>query len=191
MKITVLRIRHITEISHFEYAQAEHRVAHLRPQRRGPSVAIVALTDVLIYQTIIAGCIIAGLVPFPISHRNSAAAIINLLSNTNSHHLLTTKGSLGRLVETLSTDVPDGELSIEEIPLLGQIYPHLGHETTEDTFVPYPDPEEKIGLDEVALYLHSSGCTGFPKHIPETHRNLIHQAAMGPYTWCIVLISKS
>ncbi|KAJ7360820.1 putative aminoadipate reductase [Mycena albidolilacea] len=156
---------HITEINHFEFARAAHRVAHLlRPQRRGPDgqvVAIVALTDVLIYQTIVAGCIIAGLVPFPISHRNSAAAIIHLLSNTNSHRLLTTKGSLGRLVETLSTDVPDGELFIEEIPLLGQIYPHLGQETTEDTFVPYPNPPIKIALDDVALYLHSSEC--FPQ----------------------------
>jgi hypothetical protein len=78
---------------------------------------------------------------------------------------LTTKGSLGRLVETLSADVPDGELSIEEIPLLGQISPHLGHETTEDTFVPYPDPEEKIGLDEVALYLHSSGWFAFALYL--------------------------
>jgi acyl-coenzyme A synthetase/AMP-(fatty) acid ligase len=57
---------HITEISHFEFARAAYRVAHLlRPQRRGPDgqvVAIVALTDVLIYQTIVAGCIVAGLV---------------------------------------------------------------------------------------------------------------------------------
>ncbi|KAJ7360799.1 putative aminoadipate reductase [Mycena albidolilacea] len=177
---------HITEISHFEFARAAHRVAHLlRPQRRGPDgqvVAIVALTDVLIYQTIVAACIIAGLVPFPISHRNSAAAIIHLLSNTNSHRLLTTKGSLGRLVETLSTDLTNGnapyELSTEEIPLLGQIYPHLGQETSEDTFISYPNPITKIALDDVALYLHSSGSTGFPKHIPETHRNLIHWAAM-------------
>jgi acyl-coenzyme A synthetase/AMP-(fatty) acid ligase len=57
---------HITEISHFEFARAAHRVAHLlRPQRRGTEgevVAIVALTDVLIYQTIVAGCITAGLI---------------------------------------------------------------------------------------------------------------------------------
>lgn len=57
---------HITDISHFEFARATHRVAHLlRPQRRGREgqvVAIVALTDVLIYQTLVAGCITAGLV---------------------------------------------------------------------------------------------------------------------------------
>jgi hypothetical protein len=68
-------------------------------------------------------------------------------------------------VETLSTDVTDGELFVEEIPLLGQIYPHLGQETTEDTFVPYPNPTIKIALDDVALYLHSSGWFTFTLHL--------------------------
>ncbi|KAJ7870344.1 hypothetical protein B0H14DRAFT_2345711 [Mycena olivaceomarginata] len=56
----------ITDISYLGFARAAHRVAHLlRPQRRGPEgqvIAIVALTGVLIYQTIVAGCIKAGLV---------------------------------------------------------------------------------------------------------------------------------
>ncbi|KAJ6558269.1 acetyl-CoA synthetase-like protein [Mycena capillaripes] len=177
---------HITNVSHFEFARAADRVAHLlRPERCGPEgqvLAIVAQTDALIYQTIVAGCIKAGLVPFPISHRNSAAAVFHLLSNTGSHRLLTTKGSLGHLVDTVSADLsamdPPYELSIEEIPLLGQIYPHLGHETTRNAFRPYPSPATRTALDEIAMYLHSSGSTGFPKCIPETHRNLIHYAAL-------------
>ncbi|KAJ6601010.1 putative aminoadipate reductase [Mycena vulgaris] len=179
----------ITEISQFEVARAAHRVAHLlRPQRRGPEgqvLAIAALTDSLIYQTIVAGCIKAGIVPFPISHRNSAAAVLHLLKNFGSHRLLTTKGSLGHLIDAVSADLsaqsPPYELSIEEIPLLGQIYPHFGHETTEDAFVPYPDPVTRTPVDDVAMYLHSSGSTGFPKAIPETHKNLIQYMALdGP-----------
>ncbi|KAJ7916044.1 putative aminoadipate reductase [Mycena leptocephala] len=177
---------HITDVSHFEFARAAHRVAHLlRPHRRsreGQVVAIIALTDVLIYQTLIAGCITAGLVPFQISHRNSAAAIFHLLSGTGFHRLLTTKVSLGHLVDTLSADLsaknPTHELSIEEIPLLGQIYPRLGHETIKDVFMPYPSPATRITLDDVVMYLHSSGSTGFPKCIPHTHRSFIHFAAM-------------
>ncbi|KAJ7045269.1 hypothetical protein C8F04DRAFT_1344072 [Mycena alexandri] len=176
----------ITEITHLEFAGAAHRVAHiLRPQRRGPErqvLAIIALTDVLIYQTIVAGCIIAGIVPFLISHRNSTAAIFQLLNNTSSHRVLTTKGSLSKTMDALSTDLatknPPYQLSMEEIPLLGQIYPHLGHETTEHPFVPYPGPTTRTALDEVALYVHSSGSTGFPKSIPATHRTLIQYAAM-------------
>ncbi|KAJ7731262.1 acetyl-CoA synthetase-like protein [Mycena metata] len=178
--------REITEITHLEFARAANRVAHiLRPQRRGPErevLAIIALTDVLIYQTIVAGCFIAGIVPFIISHRNSTAAIFQLLNNTSSHRLLTTKGSLAKTMDALSADVvqknPPYPLSMEEIPLLGQIYPYLGHETTEDPFVPYPGPKSRTAVDEVAMYVHSSGSTGFPKSIPATHRTAIQYAAM-------------
>ncbi|KAF8215591.1 hypothetical protein K438DRAFT_1954309 [Mycena galopus ATCC 62051] len=180
----------ITEVSHFEFARAAHRVAHLlRPRRDGPDgqvVAIVALADVLVYQTIIAGCIIAGLVPVQISHRNSTAAIVHLLSDTGSRRLLTTKASLGHLVDLVSVDLsamdPPYHLSVEEIPLLGQLYPHLGQETLKDPFAPYPSPSTRTALDNVAIYLHSSGSTGLPKCIPETHRTLIHFAALGALT---------
>ncbi|KAJ7488848.1 putative aminoadipate reductase [Mycena latifolia] len=180
----------ITEISQFEFSRAAHRVAHLlRPQRRGAEgqvFAIAALTDALLYQTLVAGCVKAGIVPFPISHRNSAAAVLHLLRTTGSHRLLTTKGSLGHLVGAVGAELvaqsPPYELSIEEIPLLGRLYPHLGHETIEDPFIPYPSPATSTPLDAVALYLHSSGSTGFPKSIPETHRSIIHFAALDTLT---------
>ncbi|KAJ7604122.1 putative aminoadipate reductase [Roridomyces roridus] len=176
----------ITDISHFEFARAAHRVAHiLRPQRLGPEgqvLAIIALTDSLIYQTLVAGCIKAGIVPFPISNRNSSAAVVHLLDTTKSHRLLVTKASLGPLTDAISADLATlsvpYDLSVEEIPLLGQIYPYLGHEKLSHEFVPYPSPTTRTPLDTVAMYLHSSGSTGFPKSIPETHRTLLHYAAM-------------
>ncbi|KAJ7439943.1 amp-CoA ligase [Mycena latifolia] len=174
---------HITEISRFEFCRAAHL---LRPKRHGPEgevMAIVALTDGLLYQALVAGCIKECMIPFPISHRNSAVGVLHLLSSTRSHRLLTTKGFLAHLVDTvgaeLSVQKPPYELEIEEIPLLGQIYPHLGHETTEHAFVPYPDPATRTSLDDVALYLHPSGSTGFPKSIPEPHRTVIHYFALG------------
>ncbi|KAJ7636277.1 putative aminoadipate reductase [Roridomyces roridus] len=177
----------VTEISHFELARAAHRVAHiLRPQRRGPEgeiLGIVALADVFLYQAIVAGCIIAGIVPFPISNRNSSAAVLHLLKSTNSHRLLVTKSSLGPLLDGLVDELPTQYgLSIEEIPLQGQIYPHLGHETSTHEFTPYPQPYSRPSIDDVALYLHSSGSTGFPKSIPETHRGLILYQALDGVT---------
>ncbi|KAF7340994.1 Acetyl-CoA synthetase-like protein [Mycena sanguinolenta] len=178
---------HITEVSHFEVARAAHRVAHLlRPGRRGPEgevVAIVALTDVLIYDTVVAGCLVAGLRPFLIFHRQPTAAIIHLITNIGSHRVLTTKGSLGSLIDQVAADLsamdPPYNCSFDEIPLLGQLYPHLGHEAVHDSFVPYPSPSLRTAMDEVAFYAHSSGSTGFPKCIPKTHRTLIHFIAWG------------
>ncbi|KAF8174362.1 hypothetical protein K438DRAFT_1849366 [Mycena galopus ATCC 62051] len=186
----------ITDVSHFEVARAAHRAARiLRPQRDGPDgqvMAIVAHTDALIYQTIVAGCLIAGLVPFPIFHRNSPVAITHLLSTAGSHRLLTTKSSLGYLLDPVSADFscmdPPYALSIEEIPLLGQLYPHLSHEKKEHPFKPYPSGTAKI--DDLAFYLHSSGSTGLPKCIPQTHRSIIQLAALGALPQIPVLSSR-
>lgn len=55
-----------TEISYLEFVRACHRLAHIiRPHRTGPEravVAVVALVDTLVYETIIAGVIRAGLI---------------------------------------------------------------------------------------------------------------------------------
>ncbi|KAJ6457360.1 putative aminoadipate reductase [Mycena sanguinolenta] len=179
--------RHITEVSHFEVARAAHRAAHLlRPQRRGTDgevVAIVALADVLVYDTVVAGCLVAGLRPFLIFHRQPAAAITHLLTKIGSHRVLTTKSSLASLLDQISVDLsvmdPPYHCSFDEIPLLGQLYPNLGHEAADDSFVPYPSAPLRTALDEVAMYVHSSGSTGFPKCIPRTHRTFNHVVAQG------------
>ncbi|KAJ7636836.1 putative aminoadipate reductase [Roridomyces roridus] len=179
----------VTDISRFEFTRAAHRVAHLlRPQRQGAEgqrLAIIALTDSLIYQTVVAGCLRAGIVPFPISNRNSPEAIVHLLSSTDCHRMLMTRALLGPLDETISAELSTVgtpyDLSVEEIPLLGQMYPHLGHETPQDEFFPYPVPATRTAVDEVAIYLHSSGSTGLPKSIPITHGNIIHWAGMDTY----------
>ncbi|KAJ7052219.1 putative aminoadipate reductase [Mycena amicta] len=195
----------LTNITHFEFARAAHRAAHLlRPQRNGLDgqvVAIVALTDTLLYQTVFAGCITAGLVvrllsidrlphpltdpfkPFPLSHRNSDAALKHLLTASKSQGILTTHGSLGQVIDSLAADLlaqqPSHALAIHEIPTLAQLYPVLGRETPEDAFTPYPQPKDKAALDELAFYLHSSGSTGLPKPIPFTHRYVLSVAGLG------------
>ncbi|CAK5275142.1 unnamed protein product [Mycena citricolor] len=176
-----------TDITQFEFARAAHRAAHLVSPAKGKGqfVAIVALADVLVYQAIVVGCIRAGLVPFPISHRNSAAAIAHLLESTDCHRVLTTRASLEKLIDgvvsELATQDPKYKLSVEEIPSLGQLYPHLGHETATDEFTPYPVPESIPPVTDIAFCLHSSGSTGFPKPIRISHRLLIEIAALGSF----------
>ncbi|KAJ7063875.1 putative aminoadipate reductase [Mycena amicta] len=166
----------LTDVSHFEFARATHRVAHLlRPIRTGAEgevVAILAFADTLLYLTLFAACSKAGLVPFPISPRNTPAALIHLLKTTNTRRVFTTHAALGPLVEALKAQPACSGVSIEEMPTLAQMYPLLGRETPDSPFTPYPPPETKASLDDVATYLHSSGSTGLPKAIPLTHRSI-------------------
>ncbi|KAF7296637.1 Aminoadipate reductase [Mycena chlorophos] len=162
----------LTSITHFEFARATHRVAHLvRPMRTGVDgevVAIIALADTLLYQTLFAGCSKAGFVPFPISPRNAPAAMVHLLKATNARRVFTTGASLGPLIGALKAQ----NICVDEMPTLAEMYPFLGCETPDSAFTPYPPPAIPAALEEVACYLHSSGSTGLPKAIPLTHRSI-------------------
>ncbi|KAF9475758.1 putative aminoadipate reductase [Pholiota conissans] len=165
-----------TKISHLEFGRATDRVAHyLRPGRSGQDrevVAFVALSDSLLYQAVTLGITRAGFIPYPISPRNTAAAIIKLLKDTSCHRLLTTYQTLGTLVDQirseLATSDPTYSLKIDE-------------ESAEDPFEEY-QTGTSAPLDDVLMYLHSSGSTGFLKTIPQTFRSMVHWASLPPVT---------
>ncbi|KAF9059347.1 putative nonribosomal peptide synthetase [Rhodocollybia butyracea] len=168
----------LTEITYLEYIRACHRVAHfVRPHRTGPDravVAVVALADNLIYDSISVGIIHAGLVPLLISPRLTPAAVVNLLRVSGAHRLLTTGTTLYELIhgitEKLASADPAYILSIEEVPTISQLYPKLGNEKIADQFEAfYPWDSSYPTPQETALYLHSSGSTGLPKCIPLSH----------------------
>ncbi|KAF7373859.1 General substrate transporter [Mycena sanguinolenta] len=181
-------------VTHLEFSRASQRAAHLlRPNRAGPDdevVAIIALSDTLVYLAIIAGLMTANCVvclyspfnahefltfkqPFPISPRNSPAAVVNLLQKTSCHRILSTRVKLDALLvgvkEELAQLDPYFVLTIEEIPSVSQIYPNMGAESPQSPFDPYPSGD-RPAWDDVCIYLHSSGSTGMPKAIPETNR---------------------
>ncbi|RDB20216.1 Non-canonical non-ribosomal peptide synthetase FUB8 [Hypsizygus marmoreus] len=174
----------ITTITHLQFGKAAHRAAHiLRPNRTGDEgqvVALVALADSVLYQTIFAGLMVAGLVPFPISHRNTPAAIVNLLQKSSCHRILSTTGTLQALLDGVKAHLADVEpefhADVEEIPSVVDVYPSLGHHDAvkDDSFRRYPDPAIRPSIDSVCCYTHSSGSTGFPKAIGQTHQAFIH-----------------
>ncbi|KZP13557.1 acetyl-CoA synthetase-like protein [Athelia psychrophila] len=168
----------LVEISFLEFGRAAHRAGHLlRPKRSGPEnevVAFIANVDVLLYQTLVAGMMRAGLVPFPIAPRNSAEAVVSILQKAGCHRILTTSTTLGNLIAQIkSLTSADSALTFEDAPTVSQCYPYLGQETPSHPFTPYPTPQAPLDLDQLLFYLHSSGSTGFPKPIPQTNRTFL------------------
>jgi acyl-CoA synthetase (AMP-forming)/AMP-acid ligase II len=103
-----------------------------------------------------------------------------MLQKTSCHHILTTRASLAPLLTSITSLIAsDFTLLIEEIPTLVYCYPHLGKETHSDPFVLYPVSKSPRDMDDVILYLHSSGSTGFPKAIPQTNRTVLHWYSLG------------
>ena len=108
--------------------------------------------------------------PFPASPRNSAAAVVNMLKKTNCSRIITLEHAHKPLIDGIRHEIGGAPLIIYELPTLRYAFPKLGQEVALDSFTPYPPPLKRPDLDSPAIYIHSSGSTGFPKAIVHSHR---------------------
>ncbi|KAG6852620.1 putative secondary metabolism biosynthetic enzyme [Blastosporella zonata] len=75
------------------------------------------------------------------------------------------------LIDSIKTHAKTASISnlkIEEMPAFTSVYPYFAHETTDHLFKPYPPPVQRPLKNDICLYLHSSGSTGYPRPIPLT-----------------------
>lgn len=167
--------------SYLEFAQATHRAAHhFRPNREGPEGTVVALIlniDTLLYHAILVGLIRAGCVPFAMSPRNSAPAIASMMEHTQCHRVIS-QPAFAELMSNVRDALSRGhEMRVDDPPAFTSIYPSLAPSSTNGpASEPYPPPPEQPPFTSVAFYLHSSGSTGHPKPVPQTHEFVLR--------WC-------
>ncbi|KAJ6491543.1 putative aminoadipate reductase [Mycena vulgaris] len=154
----------VTAITHLEFGRATHRAANiLRPNREGQNgevVAVLALSE--------------PLSPFPLETRLLQSS--GCYNASSCHRIIATCATLDDLLAGIKNHIaevdPDFALQIEEVPSLQQVYPNLGAETADFSFHSYPTEVSHESLDEIALYIHSSGSTRFPRAVGQTHRVL-------------------
>ncbi len=108
---------------------------------------------------------------FPISPRNSPAAIVHLLEKTGADYLLVGREDAHQTLassslELLKTAKP------KTFPMFtfGDIYKD---EDGADEVVIH---RQRPAMEATAVILHSSGSTAFPKPIPWSHYGLVQQA---------------
>ncbi|KAF9235375.1 putative nonribosomal peptide synthetase [Melanogaster broomeanus] len=111
--------------------------------------------------------------PFLVSPRNSAAAVADMIKKTNCSRIVTLHHAHRSLMEGIREEISDHDLIFDELPTLAYAFPNLGNEVKSDPFDPYP-PVSRQDLDKPAIYLHSSGSTGFPKPIAHSYKVQIH-----------------
>ncbi|KAJ7202281.1 hypothetical protein GGX14DRAFT_654096 [Mycena pura] len=127
--------------------------------------------------TIIAGLMLAGYIPFPISPRNSDAAVADLLQSTACRHSYVSSDSgMQKLAAAAKARIfaqGFGELEIWPLPRF------------QELFVASNIPDTRligasVKMEDVAIIMHSSGSTTFPKAIRLTHRILLEMGLI-PY----------
>lgn len=126
-------------------------------------IAILALIDTISYFTLIHGVMRAGYIPFPISPRNSPAAIAHLLSKTNATHIFVSEdpSMQGLSAGSLKVLAAQGGQEVQRIttPFFDELY--LTYSNEDDSL---PPAAEKREFDSVALILHSSGTSRLSVH---------------------------
>ncbi|TFY82198.1 hypothetical protein EWM64_g1812 [Hericium alpestre] len=170
-----------SSIVHKHYKRIEDQYIAQRGIRlasQAPTIAVLANADTVSFVTLIVGVMRLGLVVFPISTRNSPAAVAHLLNQTHVLQLMVSPDpSMQRLAsEALHLLEKDG-IHVETLPMIQfqDVY-DLKVDDKEDETLPIPKPE----LDATAIIFHSSGSTSFPKPIKMNNRTFIQFAIM-PY----------
>ncbi|KAJ7853342.1 hypothetical protein B0H14DRAFT_2758642 [Mycena olivaceomarginata] len=139
-------------------------------------VAILASTDQITYLSIITGIMLAGYLPFPLSTRNSDAAIAHLLESTSCAHIcVSADPMMQKLAGAAQAKMSAlaGDLQIMPVPTFQELFERSGAPQNHL-------PRRPVQLDDPAVIMHSSGSTAFPKTIPLTHR-IFWESGLIPY----------
>jgi acyl-CoA synthetase (AMP-forming)/AMP-acid ligase II len=108
----------------------------------------------------------AGFIPFPISLRNSAAAVTNLLVKTNCRYWYVSDDiATQKLAGTAIGQLDSHQIKNLEVPTLSELLSAL-----DEDLLP---PLGNVGLDEPCIIQHSSGSTSLPKPITITQRMVL------------------
>ncbi|SJL14870.1 uncharacterized protein ARMOST_18345 [Armillaria ostoyae] len=141
-------------------------------------VGIFANTNSITYFTVLASLMRLGFIPFPISTRNSVAAIVHLIKSTGTRHLIVSQDeSLQNTADMVCRQFWDADVNdkITIIPM-----PHFGDLFSGKSGSYEPLPPVRPDLSQTALIIHSSGSTRFPSPVYTTHKNVLRSAGR-PY----------
>lgn len=109
----------------------------------------------------------AGYTVFPISARNSPAAVAHLLKKANVTHLFVGQdGNVPSVIDAAYNMLEDSRPKTFPMPT----YQDLFSDSDENS---KPLPFERPSFSAVAMILHSSGSTAFPKPIPMTNLQML------------------
>ncbi|GJE99727.1 acetyl-CoA synthetase-like protein [Phanerochaete sordida] len=171
----------LVSVTYRDMARASHRIAHhMRPGREGADGGVVAIlihTDTVLYNALVVGIMRAGLVPYPMSPRNSPQGVCHMLETVGCTRVLA-HAPTAALTRDAQQAMHAKGVTIS-MPALEEVFPKLSRGTKADDadVEPYPKPTEHVDVQQPTLYIHSSGSTGFPKSIHFTHRRLLQWIA--------------
>ncbi|EKM52305.1 uncharacterized protein PHACADRAFT_260612 [Phanerochaete carnosa HHB-10118-sp] len=172
----------VESVSYAQYSEATQRVAWaLRPdgtRANGEIVAVIVHCDTILYLALLSGLVRAGFIPFPMSPKNSVPAFANMLKKTDCHHIIT-QPVFDPVISGIKSEIASDQFQIrvDELPGLHDIFPQFSGNPGALRTQTFSPPSKPHSADDIVLYLHSSGSTGFPKPVPQRQKAVLE--------WCI------
>ncbi|TFY81856.1 hypothetical protein EWM64_g2159 [Hericium alpestre] len=115
---------------------------------------------------------VLGCTPFPISVRNSAVAVAHLVKAVGVKHLIVSPDMPMQRLSIGARGLLDKDgLDVHVLPMVE--FDDLFPSDAAQSRVSYDITLRKLGLDQIAIILHSSGSTSFPKPVKITSRNYV------------------
>ncbi|OCH89652.1 acetyl-CoA synthetase-like protein [Obba rivulosa] len=169
-------IRKAAQFSRGQYTRVEDEYNRHQTSQDQHVIGILANTDSITFFTFMVGVMYLGLTPFPLSTRNSSAAVVHLVRSTGVRLLFVSSDpAMQRLShqaqETLRAE--GHHLELVPMPQFGDLY----NESNEGQDVQMG----KLSIDNTILILHSSGSTAFPKPITLKGHNFLQWGTAAYY----------
>ena len=100
-----------------------------------------------------------------------------MLEKVASHRILS-QSSLAPLTSKVLAEMESKGyiLHVDDLPALVSVFPSLGASGVDTEVELYPSSGKPHDPDDLVLYIHSSGSTGFPKPIPQRQKQTLN--------WC-------
>ncbi len=111
-----------------------------------------------------------------VSPKLSAEAIARLFKQTSAHRVITQDPFLPVLEDAQTQLGAEGfNLAIEDLIPIEQAFPAVKLDDVATQLVEgtYPKAHQEPNADDIVMYIHSSGSTGFPKPVKLTGRILL------------------
>ncbi|GBE89735.1 acetyl-CoA synthetase-like protein [Sparassis crispa] len=153
---------------HFKRVEEKYALQAQQDGLDAPTIGILATSDTITFFSLIVGIMHLGLIPFPISTRNSATAVAHLVKKTGVLQLIVSSDAATQRLGHHANELlaKDGD-KVDIVPM-----PHFSDLYNDEEGKGVKKIRER-NVDNVTLILHSSGSTAFPKPIRLTSSNLI------------------
>jgi long-subunit acyl-CoA synthetase (AMP-forming) len=113
---------------------------------------------------------------YPMSPRNSPQGVAYMLQSTSCTRIIAQESTASLVGQVRSDMELQGvKITIDHLPALKDVFPRFDDKlnSAQAEVEPYPSATQRGDSHQTALFIHSSGSTGYPKSVPSSSKRFL------------------